>query len=191
MSRRNNNIAFPPPYSSQPRQQRKIRYTAISPLTNHAITRANMLDWCLALSVGADATFERVTGSVKLTRVQLWGVGSTGVSSVTLEWTGPYMPDSEVTDTGNPMRPAHISSAPPKNSYGELWSTSTYNESDVLFQISLNTGDVMDLSFEYVVADGPNVTVANTTAIATAGIYYGCLGAPTLLVPTSLFTAGV
>ncbi len=181
---------FPPPYASQPKQTRKMRYSLVV-TTPFIVTRGGLLDFMVAAGDSPSSNFCRVAGSVVLRRVMLWGVGTaSGSSTVTLEWLGPNLPATEITDTGNPMRPAHISAAPPKNSFAELWSCTGYNETDPLFTVTGSQGDVMDLLIEYVPADGV------TPQIATAGphlpvVYYTSLLNPGNITPVSLAYAGV
>ncbi len=193
-NKKNNNpsfaAAFPAPYKSQPIIVRKMRYSC-TVAGSYTVTRAGMLNWCLGLSTNAGTNFVRLADGVRLTNVQVFGVGSATNSTVTFQWLGPYLPTNEITDSGNPMRPPHISSSPPQHSFGELWSSSGNNETDNLFFVTLNAGDILDLSFQYVQYDGASNAIPNTGGVTTIGIYYGCLGHPGNLLPVALQTANI
>ncbi len=180
--------AFPAALKSQPIITRKMRYSCVSS-GSFTVTRGNLLNWCLIQSTNG-TQWVRLSDGVELIKVQVFGVGSTTNSSVTLEWLGPYLPTNELTDSGNPMRPPHIASSPPTNSFAELWSSSGNNETDSLFFVTMNTGDILDITFRYVMYDGPTVLVTKTGSATTPGIYYGCLGNPSIIAPVALDSAG-
>ncbi len=80
-----------------------------------------------------------------------------------------------VTDTGNNVRPAHVTTTPPKNSFAEFWSLdATTINSEILFTISCPPQSVIDLEVTCVLHDG-KITNSYTTASTTLdpGIY-GC-----------------
>ncbi len=180
---------FPPPYLSQPKIQRKLRFIATAPGLG-TITRGDLLNFMVG-NAASSSTFVRISASVLLTQVQIWGIGTaSGHSTVSLEWKGPYLPSTEISDTGNPMRPAHVVGTPPKNSFAELWSCSGFQETDVLFEATLNTGDVLDLHVTYVIADGSAVSVPTGAPAIGPGIFYTSLGTAGNWIPANLIYAG-
>ncbi len=185
--------AFPPAYTSQPIFSRKLRFQADGTVTaNQAfvIARSNILNLMLAYSGAGATTYARLNQAVKVEHVSVWGIGTTSNSTVSLEWLGPYIVRHEISDTGNALRPAHISCSPPKDSFASLWSSGGNNETDQLFSVSLNPGDVIDVVFSYQIADGAVGTVGWIVQ-PVAGIFIAPLDsiAAALLRPVSLSMA--
>ncbi len=185
--------AFPPMYSSQPQITRKLRFQATSGVvatSSIPITRAQMINLVLAVkSTETDAY--PVLGAVRLDRVQIWGIGSSGVSSVTLLWNGNNSNEVEKTDTGNQLKPAHISMAPPAKSFAEMWTSDASDPTETLFEVRVQTGDIVDLSLSIVMRDGAVAPVTLPGAATINGIVYSSLDGAGDLLPVSLTYSGL
>ncbi len=161
--------AFPPSFSSQPMSQRKFRFASTATLTNVDIQRKDMLSLLLAISTaGTSSVATGVFSAVKLDRIMIWGVPDSSVSvcNININFPGNNSPDTRISDTGNPMYPAHISVVPPKSSFAELWTNTSSTQSEVLFEVqgSSNTEVIIDIQVTVVISDG----VANNYNLASA-----------------------
>jgi len=103
--------------------------------------------------------------AVRLNSVEIWAASlqSSGLNTfsvVSLEWVNPNAFSSIKTDAGNVNRPAHLRSSPPRNSIASMPGDATL-DSQLLFQMNLNQGDIVQISI--------TVTEANTTLNPVSG----------------------
>jgi hypothetical protein len=108
--------------------------------------------------------------------------GFLGFTEVSLIWLSETSPENQITATGNADHPAVISTVPPSGSLCSFWSGVGYSgdegTGDVMFQLVLNAGDIIDVSVEYT----PQVTATASGGSYTVGTSgtsaYGYLDGP-------------
>jgi hypothetical protein len=108
----------------------------------------------------------------------MWEASSTSVlNSCALEWQGDRESSRLLSDSGNSMRPAHISSKPGKDSQAAMWSTlsATYLN-EVLFLVTLRSGGIIDVHVNYVLANGQSVTYPNVEYLIRTTAAVGVIG---------------
>jgi len=162
--------SFIPNYSSVPTQVRKFRYQAATSGTS-LITRGDMLGIYAFLTTST--AWNSLFGGIRVKNVAVYSAGNTassggflGFTEVSLVWISETSPENQITATGNADHPAVISASPPPMSFGSFWSGTGYSGDeglgDVLFQLVVNAGDVIDVSVEY---------TPQCTATASGGAY--------------------
>jgi hypothetical protein len=164
-----------------------IRFVVSSTSSLVSITRGNLLN---LLVCGTTSTqVARLFGSVRLTKVEIWqatqATSPTGsFTGVQLEWLSEMGPDKVHQDSGNVMRPAHLSSRPPPKSFASFWNLSGVNESVTLFKLSaqpfsgtsgtgtpLLVGSIVDVTMVVTNLDDES-PVLTTVSGATVGQVY-------------------
>ncbi len=140
--------------------------------------------------------------AVRLKSVEMWGIDDTtsnAFTTVAIQWLGTNGAKSEVTATGNSMRPAHLKSKPPQQSSAGFWNRAGQNESTALFDLTGPQGTVVDIVIEFILVDGAGVKYLVTTIAVAHGYYFthlNCLdgsggsGSKTL-VPQGLVVAAL
>jgi hypothetical protein len=162
--------SFVPNYSSVPTQVRKFRFQS-STSGSSLITRGDLLG--LYAFLISSTSWNSLFGGIRVKNVSMYSAGNTassggflGFTEVSLIWLSETSPENQITATGNADHPAVISSSPPQGSLCSFWSGVGYSgdegTGDVMFQLVLNAGDIIDVSVEYT----PQVT-----ATATGGTY--------------------
>jgi hypothetical protein len=156
------NINLRPPCS------RFLRYTMYGTVP---ITRQFMLDSILAVN-GTAA--HRIFESVRLIHVRCYVMANQteDAPELSLTWDGDRGPDVRYNTEAAIGTPGEIYSLPPEDTLAGYWSTDGVDESENLFTLVAPNGStiVVDIYFEYVLADGA-ATTATATASKTAGIY--------------------
>jgi len=182
---------IPGPYNAQKIMKMRIRYVAsgqpgdfAGTAYQFAITRELMLQrLAISGSVGS-TTYGRICQSVRLDKVEIWGVGirgllsgsgvgggTSGMYSVAINWGGPDTPDVLHTANGTATFPPRLTSVPPKNSYASMWSNKTFNESDSLCGIQMVYQDIIDVYFSYILDNG-SMSVFSGSASLNPGFFY-------------------
>jgi hypothetical protein len=116
-----------------------VRFTVTGSAPNLVVTRGNVLN--LLVCAVSTTSVARIWGSCKINKLKIWQATqatapTSSFTGVQLEWLSEQGPDRVMQDTGNIMRPAHISSRPPNTSFASFWNLSGSNESVNLFKLS-------------------------------------------------------
>lgn len=168
----------PPQVLPNPVVSRRVRYGCTTTGT-YNITARTVAFTLGGICVGASTAYSLAT-AFRVKRIQMWGVaaqsGTTSVISVT--WFGDqslnFMSNREVMDnsTSTAYVP-YISAKPPARSSAADWHACNAGSftSDVLFSITCNQGGVIDIEYDYVLADG------NASPTASLSISGGSAGA--------------
>ncbi len=153
---------------------RTIRYQTDVLINNNPVTRGDLLKMMFAISNNpVDGT--TLWSGVRVTRIEMWSVDNTAMTSCAVEWQATRGPSSLVVGTGTINQPAHVNTKPPKMSEAGFWSCcsdSSTIRSEVLFYLSCPVGTIVDVHIQFVEANG---SVSSTPAeclnvSVTAGI---------------------
>ncbi len=197
---------YPSAIKQKPEFVRVFRFSASEAVSDIPITRQCLLrliyDWNAVQTIGYF-----LFSGIKLDRVCIWGNNDTNsFSTVSLEWQSRNGPSNLLTDTGTLSRPAHVSTAPPRNSLAGFWSQfrdGVTTNQEVLFYLSCPQGSIVDVHVTCVIANGNAGTevdhVTTVTVPGSVGMFYnvlnsitptGAVGAGTLQ-PVSCASAGI
>lgn len=141
------------------------------------VSRANLLN---LMSMATTTTNQfRVLSAIKIKRVTLWNepvaLGGAPVAA-SIEWSGSDDEPSTIhSDTALGVRPAFVSTVPPKQSLAAFWSTSgASNEADILFFIRTASTAVVDIqcSLRYVDDEIATASENGTAAGSAVGTIY-------------------
>jgi len=177
-----------------------LRFTATAATSGSAFSRAALLD----LLVMAETTTAagRIFDAVKVRRIRIWGnapgAGAVAARTSGVQWLSTYSPAKVVSDSGSGATyGARISTKPPAQSLAGFWSLTGVNESDTLFVLQLNVGDVVDIDFSFRLQNnifGTDIPAAITVVAATVGTVY-CMaldfanaGAAATILPVEYIT---
>lgn len=187
-----------PQFQSTVRVKHHFRYQAVASAGPVSITRAELLNM---LVVGVSSTqVARMFSGIKLNRVEIRALSVPNLAAgtdaqlltETIEWTSSYGPSSEVSDSGTPLHPPLLITAPPAQSLASFWSLTGSNESDVLFLLNITGGAIMDVWVDAILQDGQSPTVIGSfTSTPTVGQVYALAldgRASNNLVPVSYTT---
>jgi len=141
-------------------------------------------------------TSARIFTGVKLNKLEMFGVGGGAsalpfsTSTVSCQWISAYGPTNEISDTGNAFEPAHVDTAPPRQSVASFWSIQGTNETETIAQIVVTLGTIIDVWVEFVMQDAEAASLITTIAAGVTGqLYAGFLdrsaGAAAIMVPVS------
>lgn len=164
----------------------RMRWTCVSGVADISIARGDLLTWLVAVATettSTQATF--VMGNVRVRRVEMWGGATNAVSDVTtntinFRWAGgQYGIDKEIMAFGTRENPAYISTTPPSKSLAGEWSSisNASGSTDAIMRfIQLPVSSIVDIEFEYTLADYSAYTSESQTEITLAsalpsGIY--------------------
>jgi len=160
---------FPPQLMLKPIQSRTIRFKVANEVVNIPVNR----DCLLYLAFATD--FSGLVGNtnystVKLKRIKMWGLSSdsNALTSCSIEWQSTRGPATLVQDSGNPFEPAHVDTRPPKSSEADFWSqcsSSTTIRNEILFYITAPTGSIVDVTINYVEANGAQIASPSETLV--------------------------
>jgi len=188
-----NNLYTPPPHQSNIRLNHKFRFMALATELS-TITSQNVLGALGTLGTITNTAVGTCAESFRIKKLSIWSPPASqgAATTISVEWIGTQQsPSIEVSDSSNSVsRPAHISSAPPKNSNAAFWHTPQIGNEN-LFNLSLFANSIVDLDVEYILLDDAanKVSLAVTTAVI-GNPYYLALDGPTNnnIVPLSLST---
>ncbi len=171
------NPRFPNDVKQLPIHNRVIRYSCTAQ-TNFQLTPLTLLQSILGVLNG-NAACVQIIGSVRLRRISLYSVPSTNdfgnaTSELSFKWLGDLnAPGNLITDRGTSTVPACIKVIPPTMSIASMWFTTT-TDSTTLNQpfcaITCIDNTVMDLDFDYIVANDTTVQVTLTAAANRTGV---------------------
>jgi hypothetical protein len=164
----------PPPFTPTLALSHKFRFVSGGNSGTFGITRKNLLN--LVVMANSTTTTVRLFEAIRLKNVEIWGNPSAlGSAPVTLqlEWLGENSPSTVVSDTSMGVRPAHVSSSPPPSSSNRWWSISGTSESDVLFNMTVPTDCVIDVTTELRFVEQEAPTAGEAAVAATSGQVYG------------------
>lgn len=165
--------------------RRKFRFESLvsSANTGTQITRGNLLN-LLLVNLAGSTTNARLIAGIKVVRFEMWGLtnasSTQNLGTISIEWLSQFGPSLEVSDTAIPsIRPPYISSTPPPQSAASFWSLTGQNESEVLFQLSSSSGNIVDIVLDVILFDGESQVNVTTSASGNAGtLYMGYLSGP-------------
>ena len=140
------------------------------------ITAALLLD-LLAVGNTAGTNAYRLFRSIRVHKVECWGIGAIGAASEYISVTGAGVgPENRRTDTSMGVTPAHVAWRPAPGSQSSFWRQTGTSETDVMFVLNLPGSCVVHLTLEFIMqcADGAAtaVSAANTPAAATVGTLF-------------------
>ncbi len=173
MNKRSNQNAFPKPYISQPSIVRKIRFIATSACNKDVIYTECLLSLLAGVSGTAQTAAAPLIVACRVIKVEIFGIASTSSETFTvaaIQWRGNQGSQKEINGVGNAMRPAHVSSLPPNLSTASFWLREGQTENQALFDITCDSGSIVDLTLEYIMQDGASAKVLTVTSSAN-GVY--------------------
>lgn len=141
----------PPQFESTFQVSKKLRFTATAAITT-AILRGGLLDLLVAAQTATAAG--RIFDAVKVRRIRIWGnapgAGAVATRTSGVQWLSTYSPAKMVSDSGSGATyGARIDTKPPAMSLAGFWSLTGIGESEALFALQLNQGDVVDIDFTF------------------------------------------
>lgn len=167
---------FPNDIKQIPIHNRVIRYLANTSGDTIGITPGDILR-SVGYTLNASATYYPIFGSIRLRRISLYSVPSTGdfgtaASEISFSWTGiQNAPNNLITDRGTSYMPACIKVTPPLNSLASMWcSSSSDHVADNLFVITNPANTIMDIDFDFTLANG---TAPSTLTLSSAATITG------------------
>jgi len=180
-----------PQYIAQPVQTRVFRFINTQGILagTYIIGRGDLLGLVGAQSVaGATAVYMSIFDSIRLNSVKVWGqpylpvaaqgtgFSSTleGFGSISVTFSGLNAPTKTFSDTGSGVNRPYISCKPPKESFASFWTNQASNASEVLFELTCSSGDIIDISVSYVLLNGASAFSFAGTALVS-GLYYSSL----------------
>jgi len=164
----------PPPFTPTMGLSHKFRFVNGGSAGTFGITRKNLLN--LVVVANSTTTTVRLFEAIRLKNVEVWGSPSalgSAPTTIQIEWLGENSPSTVVSDTSMGVRPAHVSSSPPPSSSNRWWSISAMSESDVLFNLTLPTECVVDVTTELRFVEQEAPTAGEAAVAATSGQVYG------------------
>jgi hypothetical protein len=146
-----------------------FRFFANSAETATAITRGALLN--LLVLAATTSTAYRMIQAIRLRRVHVWTSAPATAStseSTSMQWAAGYSrPSTKVTTTIGAAGVSYQSSVPPKRSLADDWSIAGTAESDPMFSIVFNAGDIIQLDVTYQLQN--NVASEYSAASVTGG----------------------
>jgi hypothetical protein len=181
------------------------RFNKVTSTTSYGVTRAALLD-LFVMATSSTAAY-RIFDSVKLRRIRIWGQppgsaapGSANVAPISsaVQWLSSLGPSKVVSDQGiGSAFGSRLDTRPPKNSLASFWSLTASDETEVLFYVTLNPGDVLDLDLTCTIQNnlyGGDAPVSITIIAGTTGTVYmtaldiSASGAGALILPVQYNT---
>jgi hypothetical protein len=153
------------------------RYVSTGQLFQTKFTRGSLLN-LLGMAYSSTQLY-RVIGSIRLRRIHIWTTtASTGTATDSyFQWNGAYSkPTTSTSTTMGVSGIAYQTHVPPKKSLASDWSVAGSNESEVLFSMTYNSGDVIQLDVTYMLQNSITNTytessITTSTALAVGYIY--------------------
>jgi hypothetical protein len=143
------------------------------------VKRSDLLN-LIGLSYSSSAAY-RIIQAIRLRAVHIWTDPNQSVTSAntfdTFSWLGPdTRPTATVTTSMGTSQVGYQYHVPPKKSLAAFWSSSGSNESDVLFSITVQGGDVIQLDVTYQLQNavtGPftETSISTTSTLAVGYLY--------------------
>jgi len=191
--------AQPPQLEATYSVGKTIRYTATAAV-NVVVSRGQLLD-SLVLATGSTAAY-RVLDAVKVRSIRIWGnapgTGAVQARTSSVQWLSSYSPAKVVSDSGvGATYGARVYSKPPAMSLAGFWSLTGINESEAVFWLTLNEGDIVDLAVSARIqnnVNGEDAPAAVTVVGATVGTVYQLAldfvqsGAAAVIIPVAYNT---
>ncbi len=164
------NPRFPNDVKMVPIHNRVIRYVSGASATEVGITPGNILK-SIGMVTNASTTYAPILGCVRIRRVSLYFVPSSGdfgdtSNEISFRWTGfQNAPVNLITDRGTAYMPACIKVQPPTNSVASMWfDSNSTSVDDSLFVFSAPAKTVLDVDFDFCLANGTAPTAFNLSA---------------------------
>ncbi len=167
------NPRFPNDVKQIPIHNRVIRYLSTNTAATSNITPGDILR-SVGYQLNATTTYYPIFGSIRLRRVSLYFVPSTGdfgsdTNEISFAWTGVQnAPSNLITDRGTAYMPACIKVKPPQNSVAAMWfDSSSPTLANNLFTINCPSQTIMDIDFDFTMARGSAPSTLTLSAVST------------------------
>lgn len=170
----------PPPFSPDDVFGTSFRYNVTTGTQNMIITRQMMLN-LLVFGVNSTTAY-RMFSAVRITRIRVWSAalgsatnsGSVAISS--LQWAGQGSRPRTIVAESMGVTVGHLDSRPPPHSQASFWSNDNYLETDVLFTLDVNSGDVIQIDVACSIQNGVTAqytagSITTTSTLATGKVY--------------------
>jgi len=170
----------PPPFSPDDVFGTSFRYNVTTGTQNCIITRQMMLN-LLVFGVNSTTAY-RMFSAVRITRIRIWSAalgsasnaGSVAISS--LQWAGQGSRPRTIVSESMGVTVGHLDSRPPEHSQASFWSNDNYLETDILFTLDINSGDVIQIDVAVCLQNGVTAqytanSITTTSTLATGKIY--------------------
>lgn len=177
-------------YKADPFQNRKFRFSNSSGSpASYSITRGQLLNLYTWQNSGGTVLYSLLQ-SIRVKRVQIWGIpasNSTKFLAISVIWKSINAPDVEISKSGTQMTPSYITTHPPAESLAGFWTSfDTTSASEILFQLNLQGGEMIDVEVEYVPASGQSPFNNSVSSRSQTGVSYNSLdGNSAVLQPVS------
>ncbi len=168
---------FPKTIIQKPIQVRSIRYITNMAYTNQQITPTSFLKFMLAVTNGSTTAIQ-IADCIRISGFSFYYTSSSGFDTSTnilsFSWVGSLNgPDNMMTDRGTVTEPACIKVRTPRWSpIGYFYNINSSEAATVCATFSCPSGTIIDVHYEYVIADGATSTVTLNTAATFTGIAY-------------------
>jgi hypothetical protein len=154
-----------------------VRFTATA-AGSIPITRGALLD--LVVMATTTTAANRIFDAVKVRRIRIWsnppGAGAVATRTCGVQWLSNLSPSKVVSDSGvGATYGARVDTKPPAMSLAGFWSLTGVDETEQLFYLQLNQGDVIDLDLSFRIQNnlfGTDPPAAVTVIGATVGTVY-------------------
>jgi len=134
------------------------------------LSRGNLLN-LVRVAVSSTAA-ARIFSGVRLNWIKIYSFSNeteSEISTVSVEWTSTNGPSKVISDTGNPLHPAYVHTAPPRDSLASFWSLTGNNESDVLCFIVKPSSAICDINVSYTLQNGETPSSASSFSGLSVG----------------------
>jgi hypothetical protein len=168
----------PPPILSDPIYRRKFRFAKVSG-ANCNFRRGGLLTMMMSQTSGTAGNF--LFDAVRLLKIEVWdnNNGLLPWNNTVVRFGGISGPGSEIVATCSSEFPCHIVAVPPSTSSAALWSQTQASGTtagtsilgELLFVVKAATAAIIDLTVEFVMADGSNTPTVTGASGMTTGIY--------------------
>jgi hypothetical protein len=162
---------FPPNFQSTVDLVHKFRFQSISaaPLRNAQVSRLGLIQ-LLAVGV-APVSLYTILDSIRIVAIKIYAVPDQvnpfAPSTATLRWISPLGKMDIETATGNAFAPATLSCQPPPDSLASFWTrrgAPPTTAADILIDMVLPNGSIVDLTVEMELQDGGSFPLAFLSA---------------------------
>lgn len=164
-----------------PMTMRYLVATALSDIDVTSVMLRNMI-----LAVSTETTSAQATPifrGVRVRSVDIWATtkpadAGSAITSLRFMWLGyaGFFEPKELSVFGTYDHPAHIHAVPPKNSLAAMWIDVSAGTADVFSFVTVPAGAVIDINFEYILADASDpateaMTEVTITSAVASGLY--------------------
>jgi hypothetical protein len=156
---------------------RTIRYVCTAAFNSY-ITARCILNSVVVFDSVASAEAVLIMDSFRLQAVRIAYLSTTGLGTDSAEigftWLGEKAPEKRITSRGTSFCPAHIVTKPIKGTYASMWFNLQDNIEAVLFNCDLPQYSIIEVSYEFTLAEGTDSNAIAATNPGT-GLWYAAL----------------